>query len=248
MPRGICKLCLFEEDLQSSHLIPKAVYKKSRSGNPKKPHPLVLNVKGSRQSSYQVMDYVFCHDCELLLSQQGEDYVMRMIHQNNRFPFLELLNSFGPGLDVGEFRFYSGDMTPGIDRKQIAYFAVSVFWRAAVHIWRQQDGKTGSIYLTQEEKESLRRYLLGNTDFPEKAALLTYVCSDALSQRMFWMPGENEKTNDRVFLLGVRGITFFFGIGDSVPILLTRYCMMNSPGRWITVRNCSHPRTIWTLG
>jgi hypothetical protein len=248
MPRGLCKLCLSEKDLQRSHLIPKAVYKKSRSGNPRKPHPMVLTVKGSRQSSYQVMDYVFCHDCELLLSKRGEDYVMRLIHQNNKLPLLELLNSYGPGLDVGEFRFYSGDMTPGIDRQQIAYFAVSVFWRAAVHTWRQEDVKTVSIKLAPAERELLRQYLLGNTDFPEDAALLTYACSDGLSQRMFWMPGENERTKDRTFLLGVRGITFFFGIGESAPILVKRYCMINSPGRWITVRNCSHPRTIWTLG
>ena len=62
--KGFCKLCLDEKELQRSHLIPKSVYKKSRSGDPNKPHPTVLSRRSSRQSSYQVMDYVFCSHCE----------------------------------------------------------------------------------------------------------------------------------------------------------------------------------------
>lgn len=239
---------MIEGELQRSHLIPKAVYKKTRSGDPKKPHPMLLSVDGIRQSSYQVMDYVFCHNCEQLLNRKGEDYVMRLIHHRNKFPLLELLKAHGPGLGNREFRFYTGEMTPDIDRDKIAYFAASVFWRAAVHTWRQEDGKKISVNLSPEEKETLRQYMLGNEGFPKNAGLMTFVCTDALSQGLFWMPGENERTKDRVFLLGVRGLTFFFSIGDATPPRVSKYCMVNSPGRWITVRNCSSPRTIWQLG
>jgi len=72
---------------------------------------MVATLKGTRQSSYQVRDYVLCRDCEQLLSREGEDYVMRLIHQDGRFPFLDLLNSHGLGLVVGEFRLYSAEMT-----------------------------------------------------------------------------------------------------------------------------------------
>ena len=41
MSRGICKLCLCDEELQRSHLMPSSLYKKSRSNDPKQPHPLV---------------------------------------------------------------------------------------------------------------------------------------------------------------------------------------------------------------
>ena len=248
MPRGVCKMCQEEKELQRSHLIPKAVYKKSRSGDPKKPHPILLTTKGTRQSSYQVMDYVFCQKCEHLLCKNGEDYVMRLIHHGNTFPFLDLLNSHGPGLIGSEFRFYSQEMSPRVDRGKIAYFAASIFWRAAVHTWRQEDGKMISIDLSAEERESLRQYMLGNEGFPKSAGLLTYACTDMSSQRSFWMPGKNDRTKDRAFLLGLRGMTFFFAIGEAVPPLIAKYCMMNSPQRWITVRNCSLPRPIWELG
>jgi hypothetical protein len=247
MPIGICKLCQTEKDLQRSHLIPKAVYRKTRSNDPKKPHPMVATLKGTRQSSYQVRDYVLCSECEQLFGRQGEDYAMRLIHQGNRFPFLELLNSHGSGLVAGEFRFYSVEMTPTIDRRKLAYFAVSVFWRAAVHTWTQEDGSSVWIDLTDDEKETLRQYLLGNQSFPKESVLLSYACNDVQSQRMFWMPGQNDRTDDRVFLLGVRGMTFFFWVGGA-PARSAHYCIMNSQHRWITVRNCIHPRPIWTLG
>jgi hypothetical protein len=50
VPKGICKLCLEYKDLQDSHLMPKSLYKKSRSPTLKNPHPAVLTAKGSRQS------------------------------------------------------------------------------------------------------------------------------------------------------------------------------------------------------
>jgi hypothetical protein len=208
---------------------------------------MVATLRGHRQSSYQVRDYVLCRDCEQLFCREGEDYVMRLIHQDNCFPFLELLNSHGPGLVAGEFRFYPVELTPEIDRGKMAYFAISIFWRTAVHTWIQEDGSSVWIELTDEEKEKLRQYLLGNQPFPKESVLLSYACNDAYSQRMFWMPGQNDRTADRVFLLGIRGMTFFYWVGNA-PQRFAQYCIMNSKHRWITVRSCVHPRPIWTLG
>ena len=182
------------------------------------------------------------------LAREGEDYAMRLLHAPGSFPFLEQLTKSGPGMGTGAFRYYTGEMTPGINREKLGYFATSVFWRAGIHTWHQDDNKEISINFTPDERESLRQYMLGNVSFPKNAGLMTFVCSDAASQQIFWMPGENQKTSERVFLLGIRGITFFFSIGDRMPERFAKYCMMNSPGRWITIRDCSKPNTIWTLG
>lgn len=247
MPTDVCKLCLREEELQRSHLMPSSLYKKSRSNDPKQPHPLVRTVAGTRPSSYQVRDYVFCWNCEQRFSREGEDYMMRLVTaRDQKFPLLEMLESTGTGLKGAFWTAYSVTDAPFVDRDKIGYFVASLFWRASVHAWKQDDGKTISLDLGTDNNETLRQYLLGQTGFPKNAWIFTVLCRDPESQNMFVMPGANVK-KDRAWLVIMRGFIFFFAIGSDPPGYISRQCLMNSPQRWITVRDCSHPHKIWEL-
>jgi hypothetical protein len=237
---------LLDKELQRSHLMAKSLYKKTRSDDPKQPHPLVRTSEGVRPSSYQVRDYVFCWDCEQRFSREGEDYMMRLVAHRDKFPLLEMLETTGSGLSRPPVTAYRVSGTPLVDRAKIGYFAASVFWRASVHTWKQDDGKPVSIDLGVENNEELRQYLLGRRSFPTNAGLLTTLCTDTESQNMFLMPGANVK-NDRVWLVVMRGFTFFFSIGAQIPTYISRYCTMNSAGRWIMVRDCSQRHKIWEL-
>jgi len=131
-----------------------------------------------------------------------------------------------------------------IDRDKIAYFAVSIFWKASVHTWKQEDGELVSVTISLDKQEILRQYLLGLAEFPKDAALFTIVCTDADSQNMFVMPGNNAKSAGGWVVI-IRGLTFIFSMEKNIPSYIRNYCLMNSQHRWITVRNCSVPHKIW---
>jgi len=248
VPKGICKLCLEYKELQDSHAMPKSFYKKSRSPSLKNPHPAVLTVKGSRQSSFQVSDYVFCSDCEQRFAKHGEDYVMRLVVQTDgRFPLLEQLEKTGKGLVGRTVTAYAAADTPAIDRDKVAYFAASLFWRAAVHVWRLGEGKFATIRFGPRYSEEFRKYLLGIAPFPDRAYLTTIVCKDKESHTNFFMPGSNIKNRDKVHIVMARGLTFFLGVGRELPERIMKYCLVHSPERWIMVRSCSEPHPIWKL-
>jgi len=244
MARGICKLCLMEKELQRSHLMAKSLYKKTRSGDPKQPHPLIGTKKGLKPSSHQVWDYVFCSECEQRFSKEGEDYMMRLVTSKGIFPLLEKLESGGTPVKGDFFRAYSAGESPSIDRDQIAYFAASVFWRASVHTWKQEDGTLVFVTIPSEHREVLRRYLLGLDAFPKDAALFMIVCTDSESHNMFVMPGNNVK-NAGGWVVIMRGLIFIFAMGKEIPSYISKYCLVNSPNRWVIVRDCSVPHKIW---
>jgi len=222
----------------------KSLYKKTRSGDPKQPHPLMGTKEGLKPSSHQVWDYVFCSECEQRFSKEGENYMMRLVTSKGKFPLLEKLDSGGKPVKGDFFRAYSAGESRSIDRDQIAYFATSVFWRASVHRWKQEDGTLVFVTISADHREVLRRYLLGLEAFPKDAALFMIVCTDPESQNMFVMPGDNVK-NAGGWVVIMRGLIFIFSMGREIPSYISNYCLMNSPNRWITVRDCSVPHKIW---
>ena len=77
--QGKCKLCLQVRDLQNSHLMPAALYKKSRTQGAANPNPMQVTERGSIQTSRQMRNYVLCRDCEQLFSKRGENYAMAQV-------------------------------------------------------------------------------------------------------------------------------------------------------------------------
>jgi hypothetical protein len=78
-------------------------------------------------------------ECEQRFSKNGEDYVMRLVtKRTGDFPLFEVLNRVRPTISGPEWNAYSSADTQTVDRAKVAYFAISVFWRASVHIWGQE--------------------------------------------------------------------------------------------------------------
>jgi hypothetical protein len=207
-----------------------------------------LTAKERKSSSYQIKDYVLCHDCEQRFSKLGEDYVMRLVtKRNGQFPLLDMLNAIPTQWKTPKWTAYSAAQTPGIDRAKIAYFALSVFWRASVHTWEQESGEKTRIDLGKKYNEEIRRYLLDETPIPKNANLLVAACTDEISQKTFFVPEENEKVKDRSFGVLVRGLWFLFRITRTPAPWQARLSMVNSPHEWISVWNCFE-QGVWRLG
>jgi len=246
---GTCKLCTLTKDLQESHLMPRALYRMARgSGANGNQDPHVLTAKVRKPTSHQIKDYVLCRDCEQRFSTNGEDYVMRLVtKRNGQFPLLDILKAKATPLRGKKWTAYTTAQTPDLDRSKIAYFALSVFWRASIHTWEQESGEKQRIDLGKKYNEEIRRYLLVETPIPKNATLLVAACTDEESQKTFYVPEENEKVKDRSFGFLARGIFFLFRITRTPAPYQARLSMVNTPHQPISVWNCFE-QGVWRLG
>jgi hypothetical protein len=247
MPTGVCKLCLQTKDLQDSHLIPAAAYKKTRGTGKGSRHPYTLTAKASYQNSRQISDYVLCWDCEQRINEGGESYVMRLVTSKQRFPLLETLRGAKPTYhgELLETDGYAAPDSADVNRVRIAYFAASVFWRASAHTWKTEDGGPLRIRLGSIYQEEFRQFLLGNAPFPRRAALAVFVCTDRLSQETFFMPSTRRTSDLLVHGFVCRGILFSLVVGKSIPVQFRNLSMVGTKEQWILVADCLKHRMWW---
>jgi hypothetical protein len=237
VPRGICKLCLMQKDLQDSHLLPSSLYKKTRLIGAKNPNPVLINEKGRTSTSRQISDYVLCRECEQRFNRNGEEYVLSLVATRSEFPLLEALRKAvpvrAPGIDLDLF---AKAVTPTIDREKLVYFALSVFWRASVHDWKH-DG-TNIIDLGKRYQEEFRAFLLSTGQFPPNLCVSVIACTDGITREAFCLPFLASKEDFHFYSFIARGITFNIQLGKNLPKYLRRLCTSQSPEQWILAANC----------
>lgn len=170
-----------------------------------------------------------------------------LTQRDGRFPLLEMLAAAAARSPLPLYRGFSKTETPEIDSAKIAYFALSIFWRASIHTWKADNGEEISLDLGKQYNEDVRRYLLGETEIPKHAFLITTACADVISQRVFFMPGENKRIKDRSYGVDLRGLFLLFRISKQSPDWHVEKSMINNPNEWIWVWDCSANK-IWSLG
>jgi hypothetical protein len=248
-PHGVCGLCLQSKDLQESHLMPRALYRMARGdGSSGNQDPFLVTRKRSRQTSHQIKDHLLCRNCEQLFCRNGENYVMRLVtRRNGDFPLLKMLEFVPPTARGPGWKAHSIADTPTIDRPMIAYFAISVFWRASVHTWVQGNGEETRIDLGRKYNEEIRRYLLGETGVPKNTSLQVIACSDEINRKTFFTPRENQKAKDHSMIFLARGLLFFLRMSNALTVHQKRLSIVNEPRGFITTRNCGE-RPVWRMG
>lgn len=233
MPRGICKLCLKERDLRDSHLLPAAVWRLlNEPGHPLR-HPILMTEKIATTTSRQIHDYVLCGDCEQLLNKNCEDYTIGQMRGRHGFPLLERLH-VAPSIDSsGSVQVYSGPPI-GVETEKLAFFAVSVVWRAAAHSWRNlySDNRTYSIDVGRF-LEPMRQYLIGLGPFPSDLAVNVQVATDSHSQHSAYTPSLARGTPCTIFGFLTCGIHFAVAMGTPLPPQYIQTCCHGSPKKLI---------------
>jgi hypothetical protein len=241
MPFDKCKLCLRIAELQNSHLMPSSLFRKSRIPGAANPNPMLVTETGSVQTSRQIRNFVLCRDCEQLFSKNGENYVMSQVFDgtSKKFPLLDALRASTPTWGGPEFIGYDLVATPSIDREKLGYFALSVFWRASVHIWRYRGEKPTTIDLGKHYNEAFRTYLLGQEGFPMDVVLLVIACTDALSPDSFYVPSLGSKGVDRTYSFMAKGLNFLMIVGkqNRVPVI-RELCSVTGKRKLIFSRSC----------
>ena len=163
MKRGICKLCLNEDDLQDSHFHGKALYRLSRADGQ---DPILLSPNLITQDQKQIKDYLLCRSCEQRFSKMGEEYTMGMVDRSkDGFKMMDLIRAnHWNRRTAGEYTMYSG-ASIGIDTDKLAYYALSIIWRGT-HVWPTYRDRAAGGLKVGDHEEKIRRYLVGTNPYP----------------------------------------------------------------------------------
>jgi hypothetical protein len=237
MPNEPCALCLRPLPLINSHFLPAGLYRRLRTPKEKNQNPILTSRERAVQVGFQMAEPLLCRACDGLFSKRGEAYVLPRIRQDSTFPFLDQLKVALEVYRSRKWNIYSGEAV-GFDMEKIAYFGLSLLWRAAVHTWTMVDGKTTSVALEDTYKEDLRRYLLGETGFPRNCFVVVTVATDWVSQNACFVPNRITEVPVAAFGLMTKGLYFRILFGEGVPKEMQQICCVNGKGKLLFTRDC----------
>ena len=183
-----CSLCLQCRDLKRSHLMPKSFYKVVRRAFPEsKEQGVVFSTReGSSYTDRQVVKPLLCADCEQIFSSKGEQVVCKECYRGGgNFILRDKLKATSEMFtEKGKGWIIPSTEAKGISLNHEAYlyFGASIIWRTSVGKWPESIGKRYGCLGIYEEK--IRRYLIGETDFPSKVFLLIFVNNEEEDQEL----------------------------------------------------------------
>lgn len=237
MPIGPCRLCLQTKDLRNSHYLPKGAYKINRAPALKNASPVVLSDDQLLQSSAQLSDYLLCSDCEQRFGKNGEAWVLKNVPRNYRekFPILDTLNAETPLLVDGGTKLYAGAKVKSLDMEKMVYFAMSVFWRGAVHKWTSSlRSEAPDVHLGAYE-EPIRQFLLGTSPLPDDVAIWVLVCPNGSVLNAMLAPWEAHLPECSRYFFYISGLCFVLHFADKLPQSYRTTCAYHSPDKIIWV-------------
>lgn len=218
---GKCRLCLGEADLFDSHIIPRWAWKRSRADSLKNPNVARLGGGVARQDQSQVHEHMLCRPCEERM-KWGEDYAHEVTYQRDRSAkFLELV-----GPDIFQSNGVRVALPGRLDVARIAYFGLSVIWRASVA------RSVPECRLSEWAEESLRRYLLQEAPFDDDLSCAV---------KFHDTPFESQAVTSIYSLPacdGAGAVFLFFGLvvklesGEAAKELRP-LCALHSPQNWV---------------
>lgn len=212
--RGICKLCVKKKPLQRGHLIPAAVWRAMRGPSHLPRGPIGITSRITMAAPRDLAGEFLCHDCEQLFSRNGENWVLKRICKDGKFPLLDRLRVAIP---IGESHDSIAFSGPGVgfQMEKFAYFAVSMIWRASVYPWKLHDGTSAEVDIGSVQEEC-RKYLLGSGGFPSNLYVVVIICTDLLSQYSAHQPVPVEKQFPAFGFL-MCGLFVAVLLGEAVP-------------------------------
>lgn len=219
-------MCGQDSDLQDSHLLPSAVYKRLKSATASNPNPVLIRSGSAYQTSRQTKTYLLCANCENFINTAGEKQVLPLLaNANQTFPLYDLLLKIAPDTITGSITAYAAARNPEIPILAVTHFALSILWKASVHHWHGIDDDPLIELGPYEEK--LRNFVREPQErsFPENVALMIVVQPPPnipiLASLPVRAPGGDGFRNFRFY---VPGIQFVMSVGKCVERDTCFYC------------------------
>jgi hypothetical protein len=155
--------------------------------------------------------HLLCRPCEQRLSEHGETEVLKHVAPKYVLKSMPLAERMKLALprdnDPSAPRHDARDFD--VNTEKFAYFALSIAWRRTIHQWspalpRWEFGQFA---------EDMRRYLVGDTPFPDNMRVIVMVCSDEFSRRAWTVPSSGVEAGCLNVAFGIRGIVFRIMMG-----------------------------------
>jgi hypothetical protein len=183
-------------------------------------------------TSRQVTAHLLCSECEQLFNRNGEQWVMENgFRGRGSFKIQTVLKESPPLGHTRSGSYFSGSDLPGIDMDRLTYFGASVFWRASVHRWPDQNG----IDLGNAYEEHFRQFLIGKAPFPTNAVLVIHIADAETPMEWACFPTGGRVTgaayHQYTFMLP--GMLFTLAVGGGIPNQIRFMCAVRSSRRLI---------------
>ncbi len=225
---GVCALCLNTRELRKSHFLPKALYRLIRADRHRNPHPVRLSTAGRLQTAFQATHHLLCAGCESRFDRNGENWVMAHCYRGKGvFRLRTILEAGMPHAINGNCHFFSAHEA-GIDIEKLAYFCVSVFWRASIRDWDIEGQTFEAISLGKRYQEEIRRYLLAEASFPKTLAVGIMLSSLKTPALTFGFPDTVRIDSHHCHRLHIPGIDFSMTVGRDLDEGVTHHCVVRS--------------------
>lgn len=229
--------------MQDSHYLSKGIYRRLRSEDAKKPHPVLITRTKTVQTSSQLKRRLFCKICEDRLNSGGEAWVLRRCLQaDGAFPLRDILSNRTPDRLQAPTKVYAADGISEISVSKIAYFAASIFWRGTLHGWNED----GSIPIDLGPfEERFRRYLLGEEPFPKDASLWVMVreggAIKGAIEQLTYTPLQERVNGLHTCKFPMPGLAFLLIVSKNTPAGHRSMCIVNAPGNPIFLTPALEP-------
>ena len=227
---GRCRLCSESRPLQSSHLLPKALYRLIRAWSPPDhPDPIFGTMIGFRKTSRQVVDNLLCLPCEQRFHSEGENWVLKHCYRGKgSFRLQRILHKATPLYTGDRVSLFAAQFISEIRSDQLLYFAASVFWRAAVHEWHHGDHALRPMVIGTAYEEGLGRFLLGGA-FPDHVAVLVRTAGESQPAPTLIFPFGGRQDTYHQYRFYIPGLLFDLIVGKRIPDYLLTMSIHRSP-------------------
>lgn len=183
-----------------------------------------------RQTQFPLL----CESCEDVLNRGGESWLLpKLVTYDRKFPLYDLLTKCPTLFSEEDLAVYSTAANPEVKTEMLEHFALGLFWKASVHSWRGQT-MLPSIELGPYS-ESIRRFLLNESGFPENVCLAVSISTQPHAQIMIVAPYEGKRQTCRGHITQVPGVFFLMSLGKEMPEAAEGLCIHRSPHKPITV-------------
>jgi hypothetical protein len=228
---GRCPLCHQDCELQDSHLLPNAIYRDLRMPELPNPNPIMSTSVQTGPRQEQVKTPLLCGSCEQRFNRGGENWVLANGYRlNGPSRLYEILQQATPLPEHQSGTVYAGGTIPGLDMRQISYFGVSVFWRASLSVWSYPEfGERSTFVDLGPYGESLRTYLLGESDLPRDIILWAAVFRTPTPPPVMSFPaGHRLPEGYYQHNFDIPGLSFTLFVGKQIPQKIRELCGIRS--------------------
>jgi hypothetical protein len=213
--------------------LPTAIYvylRREADGSKSPNAPFVLDGEEARRDFQQIAKPFLCNECEGLFNTRGESWVLEnCFRKPGEFRLQHMLLNGNHETRFRDGRILYADDFLKLDWRKLAYFAVSIFWRAGATSWKFGNKRLSTPIASRYEKR-IRAYLLGDdpAQLPPQTVVSVAVTSkrEPIAQAMHF-PTRDAGTDFHHYRFAIPGMLFDMLLGPNIPQIPRDHCIVN---------------------